>query len=52
MLGPRSSHVPSSLQFMLRCMSLLLAQSGHERLRNVAVRITFEPHFAGRKRLV
>ena len=29
MLGPPLSHVPSSLQFMLHCMGLLLAQSGH-----------------------
>jgi len=28
MLGP-SSNILSSLQFMLHCMSLLLAQSGH-----------------------
>jgi hypothetical protein len=31
MLGAPSSHVPSSLQFMLHCMGLLLALSGHSR---------------------
>ena len=34
MLGPPLSHVPSSLQFMLHCMGLLLAQSGHPNTLN------------------